>query len=173
VLTGDLEERSKRWIRFRDETSGKINKKFDELLNKKGYSGYIDFDHKKKKLRLIVQRKDSQDTTSQQKDVNGLSGGERSYTTIALLLAIGESSETPFRVLDEFDVFLDPVSRKKTIESLIKVGKEMQNRQFIFITPQDVSNVDSDPMLKVLRMKPPERTEVAGGPTQTTLEFAS
>jgi chromosome segregation ATPase len=80
--------------------------------------------------------------------------------------------ETPFRVMDEFDVFLDPVTRKLIIDTLISVGKAMSHRQFIFITPQDVSNVDSSPMLKVLQMKPPERREVAGAPVQQTIEFS-
>jgi hypothetical protein len=35
------------------------------------------------------------------------SGGERSYTTMCLLLALGENLETPFRILDEFDVFFE------------------------------------------------------------------
>ena len=39
-------------------------------------------------------------------DLRGLSGGERSYTTIAFLLALGHSTESPFRVMDEFDVFM-------------------------------------------------------------------
>lgn len=94
------------------------------------------------------------------------------FRTIALLLALGESLETPFRVMDEFDVFLDPVTRKLIIDVLIEVGKKMLHRQFIFITPQDVSNVTSSPLVKILQMKPPERMNIAGAPTQQTLEFS-
>jgi len=172
MLEIDVKERKRRWKQFQVHIADLTDMKFDEMLNKKGSSGTIEFDHRDKQLNLIVQ-KDSRDSNSQQKDVKGLSGGERSYTTIALLLALGESLETPFRVLDEFDVFLDPVARKLTIESLIKMAKGMQHRQFIFITPQDVSNVETDPMLKVLKMTPPARNEIAGAPTQQTLEFAS
>ena len=39
-------------------------------------------------------------------DLKALSGGERSYTTIAFLLALGHSAESPFRIMDEFDVFM-------------------------------------------------------------------
>jgi hypothetical protein len=67
---------------------------------------------------------------------------------------------------------LDPVTRKLIIDTLIEVGQSMPHRQFIFITPQDVSNVNSSPTLKILKMKPPERREVAGGHTQQTLEFS-
>jgi hypothetical protein len=61
------------------------------------------------------------------------------------------------------------VARKLIIETLVEVGRSMPHRQFIFITPQDVSSVESGPDLKILKMKPPERRQVAGGLTQQTL----
>jgi chromosome segregation ATPase len=106
-LKDDHTARKQRWKQFREHIGFSTDRGFDEILNKKGSAGTIEFDHKNKNLNLCVQ-KDSADTNSQQKDVKALSGGERSFTTIALLLALGESLETPFRVLDEFDVFLDP-----------------------------------------------------------------
>jgi hypothetical protein len=48
----------------------------------------------------------------------------------------------------------------------------MKHRQFIFITPQDVSNVKVDDMLKVFKMTPPTRRDVAGGAVQQTLDFS-
>jgi len=98
------------------------------------------------------------------------SGGERSYTTLALLLALGEKLETPFRILDEFDVFLDPASRRLVLQLLIHAAKKMTHRQFIFITPQDISSLKADPILRIHKLKPPERRTVAGGPTQQTLD---
>lgn len=170
-LKEDMTKRKQRWRQFRKHIANTTDMKFDEILNRKGSSGTVEFDHKSNQLDLVVQ-KDSADANSQQKDVKALSGGERSFTTIALLLALGESLETPFRILDEFDIFLDPITRKLTIESLIEMAKGLPHRQFIFITPQDVSNVEVDPMLKVLKMTPPARTNVAGGPTQQTLDFS-
>ena len=50
-----------------------------------------------------------------------VSGGERSFTTLSLLLALGEMLETPFRVMDEFDVFLDPMSRKIALNTMVSL----------------------------------------------------
>ncbi|CAJ1965880.1 unnamed protein product [Cylindrotheca closterium] len=170
-LKSDWNKRKQRWRQFRQHIALTTDGKFNEILNDKGSSGTVEFNHKDATLNLCVQ-KDATDANSQQKDVKALSGGERSYTTIALLLALGESLETPFRVLDEFDVFLDPVTRKTVIDTLILMAKKMNHRQFIFITPQDVSNVDADPMLKIIKMTPPTRRDVAGAPIQQVLEFS-
>ena len=152
----DLVNRRRRWYRFRDHISGDISTKFEEILSIKGFSGFVDFLHSEEQLKLIVQTNKDYGA-SQQYDVKALSGGEKSFSTIALLLGLGEVMEAPFRVMDEFDVFLDAVSRKLIIETLIKVGKRMTNRQFIFLTPQDVSNINTDSMVKIVKIKNPRR----------------
>lgn len=48
-------------------------------------------------------RGEQQDMT----DPRQLSGGERSYSTLAFFLAVGKEAETPFCCADEFDVFMD------------------------------------------------------------------
>jgi chromosome segregation ATPase len=76
------------------------------------------------------------------RDTSTLSGGERSFTTLALLLALGEAVECPFRgklvyaslvpfsqelsfpcllVLDEFDVFMDAANRKVVLKSVTTI----------------------------------------------------
>lgn len=169
TTTRDLRERKKRWGKLRKYLERMTDSRFDEILQLNQASGQIEFGDDE--LNLIVQ-KNMNDPNSQTKDVKALSGGERSYTTISLLLALGESLETPFRVLDEFDVFLDPQARKLTIQTLIHVAKKMEHRQFIFITPQDLSSVTPDNKVKVFKLKNPNRSQIAGGATQQTLDFS-
>ena len=90
------------------------------------------------------------------KDTKSLSGGERSLSTLSFTLALGEATESPFTCMDEFDVFMDAVNRKVSMDNLIEFARDDLNcdKQFLFITPQDISAVcaaDSD--IKVQRMK--------------------
>lgn len=69
-----------------------------------------------------------------------LSGGERSFTALSLLLALGATADTPLRVIDEFDVFCDESTRKQSVNMLLNNAlREEGIRQSILITPHDVS----------------------------------
>ena len=97
MLVADMKARKERWINFRKHIAKMTSSTFDDMLNKKGSSGTIMFDHDAKTLNLVVQKDNSNEMT-QTSDVKALSGGERSFTTLSLLLALGENLETPFRV---------------------------------------------------------------------------
>ncbi|MDO8575027.1 MAG: AAA family ATPase [bacterium] len=65
------------------------------------------------------------------KDLNLLSGGERSLVSIALLFAIVSASRPPFLVLDEIDAALDEVNAARFAKVLKDLAKDTQ---FILIT---------------------------------------
>jgi hypothetical protein len=44
--------------------------------------------------------------SEQNKDLKALSGGERSFSTVCFILSLWNAMESPFRFLDEFDVFM-------------------------------------------------------------------
>ena len=47
----------------------------------------------------------------------------------------------PFRALDEWDVFLDPLNRKQVSEKLVEAGLEQSHYQYIFISPQGAGEI--------------------------------
>ena len=51
-----------------------------------------------------------------------LSGGEKSFSTIALLLTLWDSVNCPIRCLDEFDVFMDDVNRRVALKMMVCVS---------------------------------------------------
>jgi len=72
------------------------------------------------------------------KDPKSLSGGEKSFSTICLLLALWETMGSPIRCLDEFDVFMDAVNRRISMKMLVDTAKDSNETQYILITPQDM-----------------------------------
>mmetsp|Transcript_38319 Transcript_38319/g.95079 ORF Transcript_38319/g.95079 Transcript_38319/m.95079 type:complete len:1065 (-) Transcript_38319:299-3493(-) len=139
------------------ETAKSVNKevshRFNYYMAKKGHAGKVVVDYKAATLELDVKMHGQGQTV---KDTRSMSGGERSYSTLALTLSLGESIESPFRAMDEFDVFMDAVNRKVSMDALIAFARDPFNldKQFLFITPQDISAVDATASdIKVQKMK--------------------
>ncbi|OGD25207.1 hypothetical protein A2819_02440 [Candidatus Azambacteria bacterium RIFCSPHIGHO2_01_FULL_40_24] len=65
------------------------------------------------------------------KDLNLLSGGERSLVSIALLFAIVSASRPPFLILDEIDAALDEINAARFAKVLKDLAKDTQ---FVLIT---------------------------------------
>uniref|UniRef100_A0A0D9XBA2 RecF/RecN/SMC N-terminal domain-containing protein n=1 Tax=Leersia perrieri TaxID=77586 RepID=A0A0D9XBA2_9ORYZ len=126
-----------RWTKFqRNAALLKRQLTFNEHLGKKGISGFINVDYKNKLLsvELTMPQDASRDTI---RDTRGLSGGERSFSTLCFTLALHGMTEAPFRAMDEFDVFMDAVSRKISLDTLVDFAVA-QGSQWIFITPHDI-----------------------------------
>jgi chromosome segregation protein len=60
------------------------------------------------------------------KELQALSGGERSLTSIALLFAVSQVNPPPFLVLDETDAALDEANSRKYGDMLEKLSKHSQ-----------------------------------------------
>ncbi|RLN83834.1 hypothetical protein BBJ28_00017697, partial [Nothophytophthora sp. Chile5] len=129
-IGGMLEERQREWQLYRDRIARHTSATFDKLMQKSNFVGKLKFRHKDQQLGLAVMQ--NEQGASQVTDMKELSGGERSYTQASLLLALGESAECPFRVMDEFDVFMDSVNRDMTIQLLVDAAKKASKQQFIF-----------------------------------------
>ncbi|CAK9135142.1 unnamed protein product [Ilex paraguariensis] len=126
---------------------------FNGHLRKKGISGHIKVCYEAETLSVEV--KMPQDSSSSTvRDTRGLSGGERSFSTLCFALALHEMTEAPFRAMDEFDVFMDAVSRKISLDTIVDFALA-QGSQWIFITPHDISMVKQDERIKKQQMAAP------------------
>lgn len=74
------------------------------------------------------------------KNINLLSGGEKTLTAIALMFAVLKAKPTPFVILDEVEAALDEVN----IENFSKYLQKFDNIQFALITHQKATMEHAD-----------------------------
>ncbi len=92
------------------------------------------------------------------KDLRSLSGGERSFVTLAFLLALAEATQNPIRVMDEIDVFQDPSNRAASFQTLVEYcSSYLPEKQFIIITPSAISGIRPSESVRIVRLDPPRR----------------
>lgn len=82
------------------------------------------------------------------------SGGERTFATIALIIALWNTMNAPFYSIDEYDVYMDNINRLATTD-LLMTAIENCGHQYIFLTPQDISHIKSAPNVKIVQLKEP------------------
>ena len=72
----------------------------------------MDIDHGKKQVALSVKMDSTNEIASSQvSNIRVLSGGEKSFVTLSLIMATTHVIESPFFIMDEFDVFMDEANR--------------------------------------------------------------
>ncbi|GJJ13315.1 hypothetical protein Clacol_007567 [Clathrus columnatus] len=162
ALKQALTLRLSKWMSFRRFIALRTKYQFQHYLWNRGYYGKVLFDHNNGVLDIKVQTEDQAGKQVRDKDPRSLSGGEKSYSTICLLLALWEAIQCPIRCLgelmadvpctscpersftDEFDVFMDSVNRRVSMKLMIDTANT-SDKQYILITPQDMSNVNIGP----------------------------
>ncbi|XP_003370463.1 conserved hypothetical protein, partial [Trichinella spiralis] len=101
------DEQKQNIILLQNKLSQKVQRSFDKFLKHRKFTGELIFSHKKENLKIHVRHDSQQFDGRAIKDLRALSGGERSFVTICFLLSIWNVTDTPFRCLDEFDIFMD------------------------------------------------------------------
>jgi len=89
------------------------------------------------------------------------SGGEKSLSTMAFLLALQRQIKSPFRAVDEYDVHLDPMNRNR-VTSLLKSAVRRDSKQYIAITPSQISRQDLEDAENVVIVQSVEGKSRAG-----------
>ncbi|XP_069462028.1 structural maintenance of chromosomes protein 6 [Ambystoma mexicanum] len=162
LLDEIMSQRYKTYQQFRRCLTVRCKFYFDSLLSQRAYSGKISFDHKNETLSITVQP--GEGNKAALNDMRSLSGGERSFSTVCFVLSLWSIAESPFRCLDEFDVYMDMVNRRISMDMMLKMADSQRFRQFILLTPQSMSSLPTSSLIRILRMQDPERG-------QTTLPF--
>lgn len=132
-LKQTIMNRRARWKQFQSMITARARCQFFIYLANRGFTGKLIVDHKSKQLIVHVEPDINKKTGG--RTTTSLSGGEKSFSQICLLLAIWEAMGSPIRCLDEFDVYMDSLNRRMSIELLINAARSNNGRQFIFITP--------------------------------------
>lgn len=143
-LLESLGERKSRWKLFRSLISHRIKIQFMYMLSERGFRGQVVMDHKKKMMEIQVEP-DITTRDGSGRGVRTLSGGEKSFTQICLLLSIWEAMGSPVRCLDEFDVFMDAVNRSISVNLLIEGARQSIGKQFVLISPGTKSDIKRAP----------------------------
>ncbi|KAF2500398.1 putative DNA repair protein Rad18 [Lophium mytilinum] len=165
VLKEALMDRRDRWGKFRRYIQAGARITFTYLLSERSFRGSLEISAIHKTLDIKVEP-DITKSDERGRQTQTLSGGEKSFSTICLLLALWDAMGSPIRCLDEFDVFMDSVNRDISMKMMIEAARRAVGRQFILITPQAMGSVSIQEDVRIIKMTDPDRG-------QTTLPFTS
>jgi chromosome segregation protein len=132
-----IEEVDRKIIKRFEEALGKLNDNFNRLYNLLtiGGSASITVDTKEslEEASFIIEVRQP---GKKLKNINLLSGGEKALASLSLLLALEETFEVPFMVLDEVEPALDEVNLQRLVAYLKKAAEKTQ---IIMITHQPLT----------------------------------
>jgi chromosome segregation ATPase len=153
LLKQTFQSRMHMFRRFQRYISSRSRINFKYLLSERAFRGKLLIDHRNKLLDVHVEP-DETTRSGKGRQTKTLSGGEKSFSSICLLLALWEAMGAPLRCLDEFDVFMDDVNRDVSTKMIvssrefctlkqirltmaqISAARKAVGRQFILITPK-------------------------------------
>ncbi|KAH7325118.1 P-loop containing nucleoside triphosphate hydrolase protein [Stachybotrys elegans] len=157
ALKRAIENRLHLWRMFQRQISARIRIQFNYLLSERGFRGKIDLDHKAREVNIQIEPDETR-KSSAGRNTKTLSGGEKSFSSICMLLSVWEAIGSPIRCLDEFDVFMDNVNRAISTNMLVDAARRSVSRQYILITPNAIegrAKLDKD--VKVIRLTDPRQ----------------
>ncbi|XP_010902931.2 structural maintenance of chromosomes protein 6 [Esox lucius] len=155
LLSKIMDDRHQAYTELRRLLSLRCKMYFDSMLSQRGYMGKMIFEHKNETLSISVQP--GLGDKAALSDMRSLSGGERSFSTVCFVLSLWAIAEAPFRALDEFDVYMDMVNRRISMDMMLKIAASQRYRQFIFLTPQSMSSLPVNNLIRILRLDDPDR----------------
>jgi chromosome segregation ATPase len=141
----EVEDRKNVWRGLLERLLNDVNPIFHAFLSKVGATGHVRLvnyeDFHETGLELTVGFKGAEPHVL---DSRTHSGGEKSTSTMAFLLALQRHIKSPFRAVDEFDVHMDPRNRELISQLLLSEMKNDVHSQYLTITPGQLTNIQDD-----------------------------
>lgn len=138
VMT-EIEERTRKWGEVIHNLLDEVNARYQSLLSRLQARGEVRLinpsDIEEAGLEIFVSFKGGQ---LSRLDPYTHSGGERSTSIMAFLLALQQNVLSPFRAVDEFDLHMDP-KNKEVVSEFIVSTMEGTKDQYMAITPSQVT----------------------------------
>ncbi|XP_017277077.1 structural maintenance of chromosomes protein 6 [Kryptolebias marmoratus] len=160
-LRNIMSDRQNRYKILRRSLSVRCKLYFNNFLIKMNCCGSMIFDHNNETLSILVKPPGREKDGAS--DMRSLSGGERSFSTVCFMLSLWEITESPFRCLDEFDVYMDMHNRRICLDLLLELSERQHLRQFIFITPLNTSFLLTNALIRIHHLHDPERQDNHSG----------
>jgi len=135
----EIEERTRKWGEVVHNLLDEVNARYQSLLSRLQANGEVRLlnssDIEEAGLEIYVGFKGAQ---LSKLDPYTHSGGERSTSIMAFLLALQQNVLSPFRAVDEFDLHMDP-KNKEVVSEFIVNTMEGTTDQYMAITPSQVT----------------------------------
>jgi chromosome segregation protein len=135
----EIDERSKKWLEVTESLLEEVNINYQRLLTKLQATGEVRLinsnEIEEAGLEIVVGFKGARPSRL---DPYTHSGGERSTSVMAFLLALQQNILSPFRAVDEFDLHMDP-KNKEVVSSFIVSTMEGTDDQYMAITPSQIT----------------------------------
>lgn len=154
ILEQRLDERHNLLHQLKRHVKERVSEYFTRVCRTNNFLGRINIDLEQERIDMLVvpcqdnaspdeveQARNKLDTLARKSrdNVCQLSGGERSITTVAFLLALWERIKSPIRCLDEFEVFMDQDKKSRATLMLCQYASKHPKTQFVFLTPTGLS----------------------------------
>jgi chromosome segregation ATPase len=140
----EINERTRKWLEVTENLLDEVNSRYKKLLLKLQASGEVRLvdsqDIAEAGLEIYVGFKGARPSRL---DPYTHSGGERSTSVMAFLLALQQNVLSPFRAIDEFDLHMDP-KNKEVVSDFIVDSMEGATGQYMAITPSQITFNDKD-----------------------------
>jgi len=135
----EIEERNRKWRDVTENLLEEVNVRYKRLLAKLQAVGETrlvnSHDIEDAGLEIIVGFKGA---APQRLDPYTHSGGERSSSVMAFLLALQQNVVSPFRAVDEFDLHMDPQNKEAVSEFIVSTMAGTDD-QYMAITPSQIT----------------------------------